>query len=104
MSWISETMLCGACDHQYPDTIKRSERDDTYKCPECGEAASKRTWSIPNVSTEKLSRSLPDVVGTGRFDRLKQKQALTKERAAARETGDRVSEKKLTKEIRKVNK
>ena len=103
-SLISETMRCDACNHTYFDLLERSNRDDTYACPECRTLAAKRTWSTPHVSTEKLSQTLPDVVGTGRFDSLKQQQALKKERAHSREVGDRTSERKIDKELKKVNK
>ena len=102
MGWISETMRCAVCKHTYSDLLDRDKRDDVYSCPECGQEEARRTWSVPNVSTEKLSKSIPDSVAKGRFDGLRAKQELRKEKANARSNGDRVSEDKISKELRKL--
>lgn len=102
--YISETMLCGACEHTYFDTLERDKRDETYACPECGEVEAKRTWSVPHVSTEKLSETIPDTVAKGRFAHHALKMQLKKAKSKARSSGDRESEKKINKEIKQYDK
>lgn len=76
-------------------------RDSPPNC-ECGGTRT-RLWSS-NFSTEKLSQSIPEEAAKGRFDHLRRKQMLAKEKAATRANGDRESEKKIDVEIRKSNK
>jgi hypothetical protein len=45
---------------------------------------------------------MPAAVGGGRFDKLREQQALKKEIAHSRETGDRATEKKANREMKKL--
>ncbi len=99
---ISETMLCSSCGHSAGELLDRDKRNDTYECPDCHEMEYRRTWSVPQVRTEKTSKTIPEVVAKGRFDDLRRKQELKKEKAGARASGDAVSEKKINKEIKKL--
>jgi hypothetical protein len=102
MGYISEQMLCGECGHSGTELLDRDKRDEASQCPACESLAYHRTWAVPHVSTEKTSASIPDVVGAGRFDRERTKQTLKKEKARARSSGDKVSEQKINKEMRKL--
>lgn len=104
MSLCSETFLCAECDHTWTDLVERSIRDDMFLCPECQWYAAKRTFSIPNVSTPKTSVSIPEAASRGRFDAIRERQVLKKAKAAARSSGDRVTEKKVDAEMKKVKK
>lgn len=104
MGLCSETFLCAECDHTWCDTVDRSERDEFQKCPECQYWAAKRTFSVPNVSTAKLSKSIPEAASRGRFDQFREEQTLKKAKSAARISGDRTTEKKVDAEMKKVKK
>ena len=43
-----------------------------------------RTQSVPHVSTEKMSESIPSVVAKGRFDGLRDQHEMRKELAKAK--------------------
>jgi hypothetical protein len=45
---------------------------------------------------------MPAVTSKGRFSNLRNKQELVKEKSKARENGDRDSEKRISKEIKKL--
>ncbi len=92
---------CGECEEVAIHLVVWEDRDNNQACPECG-GASVRLWSS-TFSTEKCSKSIPGEAARGRFDHLRRKQSLAKEKAACRISGDRVSEKKIDKEIRKSN-
>ncbi len=94
----SELLRCAECTHTYEDLIDDKERDNTFKCPECGQESVKRTFGVPNVRTSKTSATFLD--GTKRFDGLRRQQMLKKEKAEARARLDLVSEKKINKEIK----
>jgi len=102
MSLCSEVMLCADCEYSWNDLIERSTRDDMHQCPECQLWAAKRTFSVPNVSTTKLSQSIPEAAARGRFDHFREEQTLKKAKAAARVSGDRVTERKVEAEMKKV--
>lgn len=91
---------CGVFD----SLVEYEDRETPQECPGCGAAECARTWEgvTINVSTEKLSQSIPDVVAKGRFNKLREQQALKKEIASARERGDFVTEKKAKKEKGKL--
>ncbi len=103
MGWISEMMRCDKCEHLYGDLLDRNHRDDVYECPSCGELASHRIQAVPHVSTAKTSASTPDVLPK-RFDKLRRQQELKKEKNKARTSKDLVSEDKINKELKTLNK
>lgn len=103
MSLISELMKCAKCEHLYGDLLERSQRDEAYECPSCGEWEARRTQAIPHVSTAKTSASTPDVLPK-RFDKLRRQQELKKEKSKARTSKDLVSEDKINKELKTLNK
>ena len=103
MSWESLDLKC-QCGHTFEDLVKRSERDEAHLCPECGKESAYRCMSVPNVSTDKLSTAIPDVVARGRFNHIREEQALKKMKSDARVSRDRATEKKLDAEIKKVRK
>jgi putative FmdB family regulatory protein len=90
---------CGIFD----SIVSYSSRETPQECPACG-LDSPRTWEgvTINVSTEKLSQTMPEAVAKGRFNKLREQQAMNKEIAYARESGDRESEKKLKREKKKL--
>lgn len=92
---------CNACDKRFNKTVDFDTREST-DCPDC-EAICQRSWSgwSPVMSTRQ-SASIPDNVGKGRFDGLREKQMLVKEKAAARERGDRATEKLIDRESKKI--
>lgn len=103
MSWESLDFKCH-CGHYFSEITKRSKRDEAHLCPECETVSAYRCLSIPNVSTEKLSTAIPDVVAKGRFDHIREEQTLKKIKSDARVAGDRATEKKVSREIKKVQK
>lgn len=92
---------CNSCDDRFEKVVDYEGREST-DCPECG-ATCQRTWSgwSPNMSTRN-SASMPDNVGKGRFDSLRTKQQLVKEKADARVRGDRATEKLIDREVKKI--
>jgi len=95
---------CEDCDDTFDVLVEFEQRDEPQDCTICGKQDCERTWHgwTPNVSTTKLSQSIPDAVGKGRFDTLRRKQELRKEKAASRENRDRVTERKIDKEMKKL--
>jgi hypothetical protein len=91
------------CGHLFDELVQYEYRDEVQDCPEC-QSDAPRTWEqcFPQVSTEKTSESIPGVAARGRFDKLREKQSLKKEKAAARQSGDRATEKKINKEMKKL--
>ena len=94
---------CESCDELFDALVQYEVRDETQDCIECG-ADAPRTWEqcFPQVSTEKTSQSIPAAAARGRFDGLRRRQELKKEKAAARVSGDRTTEKKIDKEMKKT--
>ncbi len=97
--YISETMQCLACEHTYFDTLERDKRDETYDCPSCGAHESKRTFSVPHVSTPKTSASMLDGHTGNRFAHIKTAEELKKAKRKARAKGDLKGAKEVQKEI-----
>ena len=91
---------CAECEVVSIHLVEWEYREQSQACPECG-GPSCRLWTS-NFSTEKLSKSIPAEAAKGRFDHHRRKQALKKEKAESRRTGDRESEKKINTEIKKV--
>lgn len=94
---------CPACEIIFVELARYEERDTPWPCPKC-ETSSPRTWEqfVVSVSTPKTSASIPDIAAKGRFDKLRHKQAITKGISEARERGDKVGEKQLKKELKKL--
>lgn len=92
---------CPDCGHQFEALVDYDSREHTA-CIQCGSVAN-RTWSgwTMNVSTRN-SASMPAATASGRFDSLKEKQKLIKEKSEARVSGDRETEKKISKEMKKL--
>ncbi len=100
--YISESLHCSACDGYYDDTIERSKRDEKQECVLCGAVDAVRTYTVPHISTAKMSESIPDIVAQGRFASHKLKNELRKAKANARDRQDWVSEGKINDELKKV--
>ena len=67
---LSIEIECRDCNETYGILVDYEKRNDVHDCYLCdGEAD--RVWSVPNVSTEKTSASIPDGCTGGRFDPLK---------------------------------
>lgn len=92
---------CDTCDTNFDKTVDFEEREST-DCPTC-EATCQRTWSgwSPVMNTRQSATMVAEV-GKGRFDKLREQQVLTKEKAHARETGDRTTEKLIDRERKKL--
>ena len=88
---------CDDCGEVEIILVEWKARDAPPKCI-CGGKRT-RLWTS-TFSTEKISKSLPAEVAKGRFDGLRRKQELKKEKAKTRQSGDRVSEKKIEAEIK----
>lgn len=98
--WVSWDWYCKSCDHEFIESIKRSEnRDDGVECGVCHETA-KFFYAPPHVSTTKLSRTMPEVLAQGRFNEERAKQKLKKQRSAAKKSGDMKQAKAITKELK----
>lgn len=83
MGLFSIDAMCTICDHKDGYIVEREERNDPVFCKSCGNIAF-RVMSVPNVSTAKLSASIPDAVGQGRFDSLRVQHDARKEVAKAK--------------------
>ena len=92
---------CDDCGEVEIILVAWEARDDPPNCS-CGGKRT-RLWTA-TFSTEKISKSLPAEAAKGRFDGLRRKQELKKEKAATRVSGDRVSEKKIDAELKNVKK
>lgn len=92
---------CNTCDVRFNATVDYDTREST-DCPVC-EATCQRTWSgwSPTMNTRQ-SASIPDNVGGGRFQGIREQRMLAKEKAAARERGDRATEKLIDRERKKI--
>jgi putative FmdB family regulatory protein len=99
--WESAKLRCSECGHTYDDLIKRSERDQPHICPECGSNTALRTLSAPSIRT---SDSASHLDGTNRFAKLKESWSLRKAKAKAKSDRKPAEEKRISKEISKLNK
>ena len=92
---------CSECDELFDALVSYEIRDEVQDCVACG-ADAPRTWEqcFPQVSTEKTSVSIPAAASRGRFDHLRRKQAMKKEIANARQSGDRETERKAKAELK----
>jgi hypothetical protein len=78
MGLISIEVLCEKCNERYGILVDRDKRNDPQLCELCGGGHAYRVWSVPNVSTEKTSASIPDITAKGRFDGLRERQEARK--------------------------
>ena len=98
--WVSWDWRCGSCSHEFIESIKRSEnRDAGVDCVMC-DGNAKYFMTPPNVSTTKLSRTMPEVLAQGRFNEERAKQKLKKLRSSAKKSGDMKQAKAITKELK----
>lgn len=92
---------CADCDKVEIHLVEWEDRNNPQECTECGGPGS-RLWSA-TFSTEKLSKSIPAEAAKGRFDYMRRRQELKKEKSASRISGDRKAEKEIDKEMIKSN-
>lgn len=67
---LSIDVECQDCQLVTDMIVDKDLRNESQECPDCGGQA-QRVFATINVSTEKLSKAIPDVVAKGRFDTLK---------------------------------
>lgn len=96
-SYISRDFACAACQEAFTDLVLRA--DDAAgvptPCIKCGAPCQ------PAITAPALMlHARPD--GSGTLDPLRRTMQLKKERAEARKNGDRESEKKINKEMKKL--
>jgi hypothetical protein len=84
MSLLSIEVLCEKCNERYGILVERDKRNDPQLCELCEGGHAHRVMSVPNVSTEKTSETIPDVTAQGRFDHLRAQQEIRKELATAK--------------------
>lgn len=77
--------------------VEYEDRDNDQQCPGCGGRA-ERTWQFSGPAV--MRASFPD--GKKRFDGQRRMQELRKAKSKARGSSDRVSEKKVEKEMHKL--
>ena len=70
MGLLSIEVHCDKCDETYGILVERDKRNEDVLCDRCEGGPASRVWSVPNVSTEKTSQSIPADVAKGRFDSL----------------------------------
>lgn len=89
--------MCEDCGEPREVSVEFEQRDEPQECPVCGKQDCPRTWAgvTMNVSTSKLSQTMPEAAAKGRFDDLRRKQTLRKEKSKARQSGDRQAEKEI---------
>ena len=92
---------CDSCDERFNKLVDFDAREST-DCPVC-EATCQRTWSgwSPVMNTRQ-SATMTAETGKGRFNKLREQQMLKKEKAHAREHGDRTTEKLIDQERKKL--
>lgn len=95
MGWLSYDYECQACDTITNLIIDSKEKDIPQQCESC-KGDMKRLLAAPRV----MNNALPD--GNGRFSELKESIKLQRARTEAKTAGDRITEKKLSKELKKV--
>jgi len=83
MHLLSIETVCDTCETVFGLLVDSTTRNDKRPCTEC-EGTMSRLWSVPHVSTEKTSESIPDVVAKGRFKHLATKQEMRKEVSKAK--------------------
>ena len=96
-SYKSVDYYCDFCDLKSDRLIERDKVDEPQFCDTCEHQLSK-TISAINVPRATY------VDGQRKFKNLKEKHQLRKEKAAARQSLDIKSEKKINKEMSKLNK
>lgn len=84
MGLMSIDVLCDKCEERYDILVERDQRNDPQLCEICEGGHAHRIMSVPNVSTEKTSESIPQAVAKGRFDGLREQHAMRKELAKAK--------------------
>ncbi len=84
MSLLSIEVICDTCDERYGILIESETRNDTRPCDVCPKGTASRAWSVPHVSTEKLSHTIPDAAARGRFDGARVTNGLKRDLAAAK--------------------
>lgn len=99
--WESVRLKCELCGNIFDDLVKRAERDEQHICLSCGERAAIRIMAVPSIRT---SDSASHLDGTNRFSKLKETWALRQAKAKAKAGRDFAEEKRISKEINKVNK
>ena len=102
MSWIAWDYKCEECNEIHTHLMKRGEESDYVYCDSenCNGQCYRMYGGHPNT---RISASIPDGVTT-RLDKIKLRNSLRRERDAARQRGDRQTEKKISNELRKVKK
>ena len=88
---------CTDCGSQHDEMRDYEDRDNPATCDQCGSLA-ERVYTAPNITRASF------VDGKRRFTDIKTANQLKKQKSAARGRGDRVEEKKLNQEIKKVEK
>lgn len=90
--------VCESCNTMVDIFRRIADIDAPVEEPcACDTPTWRRTIQAPMV----MQAAVPD--GQRKFTTLREQQKLTKDKAKARETGDRASEKKLDREIKKLN-
>jgi hypothetical protein len=84
MGLLSIEVECNKCEERYGILVERDERNEPQLCEKCEGGHAYRIWSVPHVSTEKTSASIPTATASGRFDALREQQAARKEVAKAK--------------------
>lgn len=87
--YFSIEVQCEKCEEIYGVLVDKKDKDKPIECEECGGGMARRIWSVPNVSTEKTSASIPDGVAKGRFDGLKDQMMAKKELSKAKQAAGR---------------
>ena len=110
MAYLSIEIQCQDCDEISGILVDKEDRNNPQECPVCAGVA-KRIWSVPNVSTEKTSDTIPDAVAKGRFDDIRRQRDMKREvteakKAAARNPtpGNKENLKRVRAEKKKLDK
>ena len=88
MSWLSIEIQCQDCNEINGILVDKEDRNSPQECPVCAGVAN-RIWSVPNVSTEKTSESIPDSVAQGRFDSIRRQRDMKREVTEAKKAASR---------------
>lgn len=102
MGLLSIELKCNECEEIYGALVDREERNTPQVCEKCHIGLASRVWSVPNVSTTKLSDSIPDVVAKGRFDHQRRQQEARKELAKAKKALSKNPSDKTREEVRRA--
>lgn len=105
-SWITFDHQCTTCEVIHTEMHDRADVQETVLCQDCHTVTSERVPFL-NVSTAKVSSSIPEGVGK-RFGHIQTQNGLRQELAEAREQlahkdtpSNRASEKEVRTEITK---